>query len=133
MAKLVLVLRLIPLVCALCLIGCASRPRLEQIDQSASASPSPQGETPLSAYQTFGGITFGEPVAISRDFDGNLLVADRSPGQVIHLLLATDEAVEFDQPPIGSGFTPVDLKQTGFFVYVVDAIERTLLRFYKTG
>jgi len=78
-------------------------------------------------------MTFGEPVAISRDFGGNLLVADRSPGQVIHLLLATDEAIEFDLPPIGPGFTPVDLKQTGFFVYVVDAIERTLLRFYKTG
>jgi DNA-binding beta-propeller fold protein YncE len=41
--------------------------------------------------------------------------------------------VEFDQPPSGSGFYPADLKSSGFFVYVVDPVERVLLRFYKTG
>jgi hypothetical protein len=128
MAKLVLVLSVVVLLCVV--VGCGSPSRTNPPGETAS---SPGLDKPLSRYKTFGGIAFGEPVAVSRDFGGNLLVADRTPGQIVHLLLATDQAVEFDRPTSGPGFAPVDLKQTGFFVYVVDPVQRAVLRFYKTG
>jgi DNA-binding beta-propeller fold protein YncE len=93
----------------------------------------PEGDTPLSNIHAIGGVILGEPIAVTTDFDGNLLVADAAPGQVVHLLLGGDKAVEFQQPPSSPGFSPVDLKTSGFFVYVVDQVERRLLRFYKTG
>ncbi len=129
MARPVLVL-LMAAVCAQWLLGCASQP---QVQDPSDLSSRAGEDIPLSSFQTFGGITLGEPVAVTRDFDGNLLIADRAPGQVVHLLLATEQAVEFDQPPSGSGFYPADLKASGFFVYVVDPVERVMLRFYKTG
>jgi DNA-binding beta-propeller fold protein YncE len=129
MARPVLVL-LIAAVCAQWLLGCASQP---QSEAPSDLSSRPGEDIPLSSFRTFGGITLGEPVGVARDFDGNILIADRAPGQVVHLLLASGQAVEFDQPPLGVGFSPSDLKSSGFFVYAVDPIERVLVRFYKTG
>ena len=129
MTRRVLVLLFIAWVCVWSL-GCASQ---SQTEPSTNLSSLPEGDTPLSRVQTIGGITLGEPVAVARDFDGNLLIADRAPGQVVHLVLASGEALEFQQPPSGPGFYPVDLKPSGFFVYVVDPVERVLLRFYKSG
>ncbi len=129
MAKPVLVL-LIAAMSALWLLGCASQP---QVEDPSDLSSRPGEDIPLSSFQTFGGITLGEPVGVARDFDGNILIADRAPGQVVHILLAREQAVEFDQPLLGAGFSPADLKSSGFFVYVVDPFERVLMRFYKTG
>jgi hypothetical protein len=121
-----LVLRLAPLLCALWLCACAPH-------APSKTSASLDEETPVLTVRTFGGITLGEPIAITRDFEGNLLIADRAPGQVVHFLLDADRAVEFQSPPSGPGFSPADLQPSGFFVYVVDPVERTLLRFYKSG
>lgn len=122
--------RLLPLICLMWSLGCASQPHT---DAPGVLSSLPVGDIPLSTYRVFGGIALGEPVAVRRDFDGNLLIADRSPGQVVHFILASDRAVEFQQPPSGSGFYPADLKPSGFFVYVVDPVARAVLRFYKSG
>ena len=130
MIRRVLVLRLFFVFCLSGLLGCASQP---QNDSTTKSTNTLEGDTPQSSVRSFGGIVLGEPVAVTRDFGGNVLIADRAPGQVVHLLLDLDEAVEFDQPPSPTGFSPVDLKTSGFFVYVVDPIERAVLRFYKTG
>lgn len=128
MSKPVLVLRLAPVLCGFWSLSCASH-----IDRAPDIVLSTEGEVPVSALTTFNGITLGDPVAVTRDFDGNLLIADRAPGQIVHVMLNADRAVEFQQPPTGSGFSPVDLQPSGFFVYVVDPVQRTLLRFYKSG
>ena len=129
MAKPVLVL-LTAAVCAQWLLGCASQP---QVDDPSDLSSRPGEDIPISSFQTFGGITLGEPVGVARDFDGNILVADRAPGQVVHLLLASGQAVEFDQPPLGAGFSPADLKSSGFFVYVVGCISSECTPIHSAG
>ena len=83
MARPVLIF-LVAAVCAQWLLGCASQPAVQDLSDLSSRSGE---DIPLSSFQTFGGITFGQPVAVATDFDGNILVADRAPGQVVHLLL----------------------------------------------
>jgi sugar lactone lactonase YvrE len=119
------------LVCTLCSMGCGSQ---SQIERSSDLSSILEGDDPLSNVQTIGGVTLGEPIAVTTDFDGNILVADGgAPGQVVHLVLEGGHAVEFAQPSSSPSFYPTDLEPSGFFVYVVDQVERLLLRFYKTG
>lgn len=121
----------IPVVLALCgviAVGCANQP------QRSTASPvAGAGDTPEKEIKTIGGIALGEPLAVTLDFDGNPIVANGVPGSIVHLILPLDHAVEFQQPPSGLAFYPADIKPSGFFVYVVDPVQRLVLRFYRTG
>ena len=117
---------------ALCIYGVSGCTGVATDPANTAARP-PEGDVPQSKLRSLGGVVLGEPVAVTRDFDGNLLIADRAPGQVVHLMLGPATAVEFDQPPTATGFFPSDVKSSGFYVYVTDPGERQVLRFYKTG
>ncbi|MDH3216817.1 MAG: NHL repeat-containing protein [Candidatus Krumholzibacteria bacterium] len=127
MTKRVPQFRVLTGICGLLLLGCAS-----QIGGARNPPPTQEGTFPEASIQSVGGVTLGEPIAVTLDFDGNPLVANGIPGRVVHLAISRDEAIEF-QPPPSPGFYPTDLQPTGFFVYVIDQVERRLLRFYRTG
>jgi DNA-binding beta-propeller fold protein YncE len=91
------------------------------------------GDIPLVELSTVGGLTLGEPVAVSVAHEGNLLVADAFLGRIVGIDAKHERAVEFEIPAQSPSFYPVDVRISGFFVYALDVAERKLLRFDRAG
>ncbi len=107
------------------------------VERPAVVSAAPGGETPEVSYRDAAGITLGAPMALAVDFSGNMYVADAAPGRVVCWLAsgtgAVEGAVEFQRPTQQPGFYPSDIAVSGFFVYALDPVARTLLRFDNRG
>ncbi len=72
-----------------------------------------------------------EPLAIATGFRGEVVIADGSPARVISI---KDKSVlEFSEPSTDLGYFPVDVAISGFFVYVVNENDRSILRFSDEG
>jgi tripartite motif-containing protein 71 len=87
----------------------------------------------IKAFHSVGEINLGEPLGVTVDFQGNMFVADGIPGRIVRFSPGGDQALEFQSPSRSPGFYPCDLKLQGFFVYAVDEVNRTILRFDKEG
>lgn len=78
----------------------------------------------------------GEPLAVSVDFEGGVLIADGTPGRIVRWTPASGGVTEFQRPSLQSGtggFYPTDLAVKGFFVLAVDQPTRRILRFDNDG
>ena len=95
--------------------------------------PDVVGEVPAQEIGVVAGMSLGEPLAVSLDYDGNPLVADGAPGRVLRIRKRGDAAVEFERPLQNPGFYPTDVDVDGFFVYALDRVGRVLVRFDKDG
>ncbi|MEE9269323.1 MAG: NHL repeat-containing protein [Candidatus Krumholzibacteria bacterium] len=113
----------------LLLVGCAS-------GRVVRVTDSPQGEgavVPVMTISAVGGIVLGEPLAVTIDFDGNVLVADGVPGRLVRIDAAGKQALEFQRPAHSPGFHPSDVKLSGFLIYAMDEVGRVLQRFDTDG
>ncbi len=88
---------------------------------------------PVAVFADIEGITLGEPLGVAVDFDGNVIVADGSPGRLVKFNVTGTRAQEFDQPFGSPGFYPTDIALYGFFSYAIDERQRALVRFDKDG
>jgi sugar lactone lactonase YvrE len=109
------------------IIGCASRSA-----DTPTGSPI-EGTEPVARIHSVGGITIGDPIAVTLGYQGSLYVADGSLGRILRIPQSGDDALEFQQPTQSSSFYPTDVKVSGFFIYALDAAGRLLLRFDRTG
>ncbi len=76
---------------------------------------------------------FVEPVAVATGPLGQLYVADSGRGTVLRLGAGASIDYEFESPATQPGLDPLDLEVTGFQVFVLDALSKTLLRFTLEG
>jgi len=90
-------------------------------------------EVPQTVYRDVAGIALGAPLALAVDFSGNIYVADAAPGRVVSWPASGNGSVEFQRPTQQPGFYPSDIAVSGFFVYALDPVQRTLLRFDNRG
>ena len=95
--------------------------------------PAVAGTAPVMTLTAVGGVILGEPLAVSIDFQGNILVADGVPGRVVRIDASGRQALEFQRPTQSPGFHPSDLKLSGFFIYALDEVGRVLQRFDIDG
>ena len=95
--------------------------------------PAVAGTAPVMTLTAVGGVILGEPLAVSIDFEGNILVADGVPGRVVRIDASGRQALEFQRPTQSPGFHPSDLKLSGFFIYALDEVGRVLQRFDIDG
>ena len=79
------------------------------------------------------GEGLGEPLAVSIDFQGTMFVADGIPSRIVRIDPDGLHGLEFQSPAKSPGFFPSDCRLQGFFLYVVDEVNRTILRFDKNG
>jgi DNA-binding beta-propeller fold protein YncE len=93
----------------------------------------PGGDAPLAVYKDVAGLPLGEPLGVAVDFSGSIYVADAAPGRVVCWRASGKESVEFQRPSQQAGFYPSDVEASGFFIYVLDPVQRTLLRFDNRG
>lgn len=84
-------------------------------------------------YHGIGEIALGEPVAVTVDFQGGIFIADGIPGRIVKFDIANSSSVEFQHPSNSPGFYPSDCRLQGFFLYAVDEVNRTILRFDTNG
>jgi DNA-binding beta-propeller fold protein YncE len=116
------------LLIAFALAGCAAR-----MERPVTAPAARGTETPQAIYRDVAGIALGAPLALAVDFSGNIYVADAAPGRVVCWLASGKGSVEFQRPTQQPGFYPSDIAVSGFFVYALDPVQRTLLRFDNRG
>jgi len=74
-----------------------------------------------------------EPVAVAAGPLGQLFIADRGRGTVLRVGAGGRVEYEFESPSAQPGLQPLDLEVTGFQVYVLDALSKSLLRFTQEG
>lgn len=111
-------------------IGCATEPRMhEETVTIREADRRP----PTAVFHSIGEITLGEPLAVSVDFRGGIFIADGIPGRIVQFDASGGSSVEFQYPSTSPGFYPSDCKLQGFFLYAVDEVNRTILRFDTEG
>lgn len=115
------------LLCA-ALAGCAGAP-----SPRAADSPEAGGEEPAAVYRDAAGTALGEPLSLAVDFAGRVYAGDGAPGRIVGWLGPDEGAVEFQKPTRQPGFYPSDIEAGGFFVYALDPMHRTLLRFDNRG
>jgi DNA-binding beta-propeller fold protein YncE len=117
-------------VAAVCLllVSCAPGPLT---DPPPEAGPVSSDAAAASARYQSREIPLGEPLAVAVDFQGRAVIADGSPGRIVRWDGMSVE--EFKAPSTGLGFYPTDVAIHGFFVYAVDEIGRTILRFDNAG
>jgi DNA-binding beta-propeller fold protein YncE len=96
-------------------------------------APGPGSDEPEAVYASGAGVTLGEPLAVAISFDGHVLVADGVSGRVLSFDKQAGSVIEFQRPPRSSGFYPIDVDISGFFVYVLDEVGREILRFDRDG
>ncbi|NIM19545.1 MAG: hypothetical protein GTO51_04095 [Candidatus Latescibacteria bacterium] len=88
---------------------------------------------PVAIYQNVSDLSLGEPIGIAVDLHGDMFIADGLPGRILFINSIGNSGSEFQKPFRNPGFYPSDLKLHGFFLYAVDEVGRTLLRFDKDG
>ncbi len=110
------------------LAGCGPAGR-----SAAIRADSDQKTELVAVYNAVGGVTLGEPLAVTVDLRGDAFVADGLPGRVVLISSGGLSALEFQEPARNPSFYPSDIKVHGFFLYVIDEPGRTLLRFDKDG
>ena len=120
---------LLVLQAAVC-IGCAPAPRAQE---SAAAIREMNRRQPAAVYRSIGDVTLGEPLAVSIDIRGGMFIADGIPGRLVQFDVSGTRSVEFQSPSNSPGFFPSDCKLQGFFLYAVDEVNRTILRFDTDG
>lgn len=120
--------RVVPLAFWIVASGCAVGP-----DRPAAISPDAAGDAPRKVYREAAGSALAEPLALSVDFAGAVYVGDGVPGRIVSWTASGDGSLEFQRPGQQPGFYPSDIEVSGFFVYALDPIERTLLRFDNRG
>jgi DNA-binding beta-propeller fold protein YncE len=86
-----------------------------------------------AAYHEVGDVALGEPLAVSVDIRGNIFIADGIPGRIVQFDPEGTRSIEFQDPSGSPGFYPTDCKLQGFFLYAVDEVNRTVLRFDQDG
>ena len=89
--------------------------------------------TPRAVHRQMGSIVLGEPIGVAVSFSGAVYLADGAPGRLLIWDDPVGSAQEFQLPAQNPGFYTSDLATHGFFVYAVDAVGRSLLRFDKHG
>jgi DNA-binding beta-propeller fold protein YncE len=62
-----------------------------------------------------------------------MFLADGAPGRIVCWRTSGGKSLEFQRPDQQPGFYPSDIDLSGFFVYALDPVERTLLRFDNRG
>ena len=92
-----------------------------------------QAVDPVAVYQTVDAVNLGEPLGVTVDLHGNIFIADGQPGRLVQIGAGRIAAREFQLPPRNPGFLPSDIKLQGFFIFTIDRIGRTLLRYDKDG
>jgi DNA-binding beta-propeller fold protein YncE len=97
------------------------------------APVSGQAIDPVAVYQTVDAVKLGEPLGVTVDLHGNIFIADGLPGQLVQIGADRTVAREFQPPPRNPSFLPSDIKLQGFFIYTIDQVGRTLLRYDKDG
>lgn len=117
----------VPLICATLLSGCAAG------SLDSAAAPIAAGDDPVLTISSAGGITLGDPIALTLGLEGHLYVADGSLGRVLRVAQSGDDAMEFQHPAQSSSFYPVDVKRSGFIIYALDMAGRKILRYDRTG
>jgi hypothetical protein len=109
---------------------------------SACAAPQPrltpapipgQAVDPEAVYQTVDAVKLGEPVGVTVDLHGNIFIADGLTGQLVQIGADRTVARGFQPPPRNPSFLPSDVKLQGFFIYTIDQVGRSLLRYDKDG
>jgi sugar lactone lactonase YvrE len=78
-------------------------------------------------------VTLGDPVAVTVDFNGVVVVADASPPRLVSYHPAGAQCQEFQAPADRPAFRPSGVAVRGFFVYAVDESNRLLLRWDASG
>jgi tripartite motif-containing protein 71 len=111
---------------ALFCISCAS-----QAPRGAGTLNGGTDRTAAAAYRSIGDL--GEPLAVSVDFQGGIFIADGIPGRIVRFDPDGGGSFEFQNPSNSPGFYPSDCTLQGFFLYAVDEVTRTILRFDKDG
>jgi len=96
-------------------------------------TPSRNEEEPQAVYRDVGGLPLGEPLGLAVDFSGNMYIADGAPGRLVCWLAEGKGSLEFQKPAQQPGFYPSDVAVSAFFVYALDPVERSLLRFDNRG
>lgn len=109
-------------------LGCAGRG--ESSKRFTESEPS--GKV-IGAIREAGGVALGEPLALSVDFQGNIYVGDGIPGRVVWFDSSGKLGLEFQAPAGSPGFYPSDVKLKDFFVYVLDEVNRKVVRFDRSG
>lgn len=99
---------------------------------SAAALPL-EREVPVEVYTEVSGLALGEPLAVTVDIAGNMYIGDGIPGRIVCWRAGGDGSLEFQKPAQQPGFYPGDIELSGFFIYAIDPVERTLLRFDNRG
>ncbi|MFQ5512497.1 MAG: NHL repeat-containing protein [Candidatus Krumholzibacteriia bacterium] len=110
-------------------LGCAS----SRVEQGQDVSSLEESVTPVMAAAAVGGIMLGEPLAVTIDIAGNIVVADGVPGRLVRIDSSGEQSLEFQRPAQSPGFHPSDVKLSGFFVYALDEVGRVLQRFDTDG
>lgn len=108
--------------------GCAA-PTVRSVETSLGDG----GEAPWRTYREAAGTALGEPLALSVDFAGAVYVGDGAPGRIVCWPASGEGPIEFQKPSQQPGFYPSDVEASGFFLYALDPIRRTLLRFDNRG
>lgn len=90
-------------------------------------------DAPVAVYTEVAGLAIVEPLAVTVDISGNMYLADGIPGRIVCWLAGGEGSLEFQKPTQQPGFYPSDIELSGFFVYAIDPVERTLLRFDNRG
>ncbi len=101
---------------------------------AANAADLPvEREVPVKVYHEVAGLALGEPLAVTVDIEGNMYIGDGIPGRIVCWRAGGSGSLEFQKPNQQPGFYPADIELSGFFIYAIDPVERTLLRFDNRG
>ena len=117
-----------PFLLCLATVGCGA-----PSGRSAATSLDVEGQEPRTIYREVAGTALGEPLAVSVDFAGTVYVGDGAPGRIVCWPASGKGSIEFQKPTQQAGFYPSDIEVSGFFVYALDPVRRTLLRFDNRG
>jgi sugar lactone lactonase YvrE len=126
----VLCIRFLSLTGAVIVLFASCAPGGERLKRSSAGG---ERLAPIAVYRNTGNVELGEPLAVSVDLQGNMYIADGLPGRIVHLAEDGSSAFEFETPRRSPGFYPCDVKLNGFFLYAIDEVGRTLLRFDQAG
>jgi DNA-binding beta-propeller fold protein YncE len=135
-ALLISLIVLLPLTCELSSASARSDTLPDSIQASDSSFISPRGDsTVLRVVES--GVSFGsgelrEPTGVAVDSRGFVYVADAMAGKVFRYS-PDGSSLEFQRPPSGATFYPIDVAVQEAFILVLDYSRNSLLRYDYEG